>query len=108
MIRPRPNKLVSNGGHPLSKARARLQRRRPPPARWIRMRVVLVSGMGVDIAKPPGRVFLVSPTHTLADLATAINMAFARWDISHLRLFRFGGVEYSSDPERPDEHDSNE
>lgn len=33
---------------------------------------------------------LVSPDHTLAELAEAIDGAFARWDHSHLHLFDFG------------------
>ena len=64
--------------------------------------------MGMDIAKPPGRLLLVSPRHTLADLADAIDTAFARWDLSHLHLFRIGDDEYIRDPEDPGEHDSNE
>ena len=31
----------------------------------------------------------MSDTHTFADLATAIDRAFARWDLSHLHEFRF-------------------
>ena len=92
----------------MSKARVHPSRRRPAPPRWIRLRVVLVSGMGREVAKPPGRLFVVSPRHTLADLAIAIDLAFARWDISHLHLFRVGDVDYSSDAEGPGEHDSNE
>jgi hypothetical protein len=34
-----------------------------------------------------GRVFAVGPAHTFADLARAIDNAFARWDLSHLSLF---------------------
>jgi len=33
---------------------------------------------------------LVSPDHTLAELAEAIDGAFARWDHSHLHRFDFG------------------
>jgi hypothetical protein len=33
---------------------------------------------------------LVSPAHTLAEFAEAIDVAFARWDHSHLHLFDFG------------------
>jgi hypothetical protein len=32
---------------------------------------------------------LVSRGHTLARFAGAIDLAFARWDLSHLHLFRF-------------------
>jgi hypothetical protein len=34
-----------------------------------------------------GPVFAVGPSHTFADLARAIDNAFARWDLSHLTLF---------------------
>jgi hypothetical protein len=33
---------------------------------------------------------LVSPDHTLAEFAEAVDVAFARWDHSHLHLFDFG------------------
>jgi hypothetical protein len=49
---------------------------------------------------------LASPWHTLGDLAKAIDLAFARWDISHLHEFRVGETDYSSYPEG-DEPDSN-
>lgn len=32
---------------------------------------------------------VASPTHTLAELAEAIDLAFARWDHSHLHAFEF-------------------
>jgi hypothetical protein len=32
-------------------------------------------------------VFTVGPAHTFADLARAIDNAFARWDLSHLSVF---------------------
>jgi hypothetical protein len=31
---------------------------------------------------------IVGPRHTFADLAVAVDQAFARWDLSHLHLFR--------------------
>ncbi|MBI2773603.1 MAG: hypothetical protein HYX56_03815 [Chloroflexi bacterium] len=37
---------------------------------------------------PPGRDLLVSGRHNFADLAAAINKAFARSDMSHLHEFR--------------------
>ena len=36
---------------------------------------------------PPGRIFIVGPSHTFLALADAINAAFARWDLSHLHEF---------------------
>ena len=61
-------------------------RRRPPHTRgrWLAIKVVLTSGLGFHPDQPPGRRMLVSPDHTLAEFAEAIDVAFARWDHSHL------------------------
>jgi hypothetical protein len=56
---------------------------------WLSIRVELVSGRGEDIEPPPGRELVAAATHTLAELAGAIDLAFARWDLSHVHLFRF-------------------
>lgn len=48
----------------------------------------LLGGRGEDLWPPPGRMMAVGPAHTFADLATAIDDAFARWDRAH--LCRFG------------------
>lgn len=56
--------------------------------RWSVLRVVLLSGGGDELVDPPGRDLLVSSAHTFADLAAAIDRAFARWDVSHLHEFR--------------------
>ena len=58
--------------------------------RWLAIKVVLTSGLGFHPDQPPGRRMLVSPDHTLAEFAEAIDVAFARWDHSHLHLFDFG------------------
>ena len=55
--------------------------------RWISIRVELLGGRGEELWPYPGRVFAVGPAHTFADLARAIDNAFARWDLSHLSLF---------------------
>ncbi|HTE83914.1 MAG TPA: hypothetical protein VK821_04210 [Dehalococcoidia bacterium] len=67
-------------------------RRRPPHTRgrWLAIKVVLTSGLGFHPDQAPGRRMLVSPDHTLAEFAEAIDVAFARWDHSHLHLFDFG------------------
>jgi hypothetical protein len=52
------------------------------------VRVELISGIGKDLDPPPGRVFLVAPDNTFRDLADAINIHFARWDLAHLHVFR--------------------
>ena len=55
--------------------------------RWLSVRVELLGGRGEQPWPYPGRVFAVGPAHTFADLARAIDNAFARWDLSHLSLF---------------------
>ena len=42
-----------------------------------------------DPVDGPGRDLLVRTSHSFAELATAIDRAFARWDLSHLHEFRF-------------------
>lgn len=68
------------------------KRQMPSPPRqalrWSVVRVILVSQGGEDLPDPPGRDLLVSSAHTFADLAAAIDRAFARWDRSHLHEFR--------------------
>ena len=58
------------------------------PRTWLSIRVDLLSGTHTGELWPtPGRVLVVGPHHTFADLATAIDDAFARWDRSHLSEF---------------------
>ncbi len=54
---------------------------------WLQIEVELEGGRDIDCTPPPGRVFLVGPSHSFADLAAAIDAAFARWDLSHLHEF---------------------
>jgi Uncharacterised protein family (UPF0158) len=54
---------------------------------WFSVRVELLGGRGESLWPYPGRVMAVGPAHTFADLARAIDNAFARWDLSHLSLF---------------------
>ncbi len=58
---------------------------------WLSIRVDLVEGAGRSYWPRPGRVFAASGSHTFADLAVAIDDAFARWDRSHLHDFRLAG-----------------
>jgi hypothetical protein len=58
--------------------------------RWLRIKVELLSGGGLVLESPPGRVMIVSPSHMLAELAEAIDLAFARWDHSHQHQFDLG------------------
>ncbi len=54
---------------------------------WLSVRVELVGGRGEHFWPRPGRIFAAAPTHTFAELASAIDDAFARWDRAHLHSF---------------------
>lgn len=55
---------------------------------WLSITVELVEG-GTRIFWPrPGRIFAAARPHTFADLAVAIDDAYARWDRAHLHEFR--------------------
>lgn len=58
--------------------------------RWLSIKVELLSGRDIVLDRPAGRVMIAFPGHTLAGLAEAIDLAFARWDHSHLHVFEFG------------------
>ncbi|HVL94341.1 MAG TPA: hypothetical protein VM266_00635 [Solirubrobacteraceae bacterium] len=58
---------------------------------WLQVRVDLLGGLGARLKPPPGRIFLVGPSHTFLALADAINAAFARWDLAHLHRFELAG-----------------
>jgi len=58
--------------------------------RWLSIKVELLSGRGLVLEYSPGRTMIASPRHSLAELAEAIDLAFARWDHSHLHAFDFG------------------
>jgi hypothetical protein len=65
-----------------------------PVARtWLSIRVDLVDGGGRTLWPRPGRVFAAARSHSFAQLATAIDDAFARWDRAHLHMFDLGGGE---------------
>ena len=54
---------------------------------WLSIRVDLVGGRGQDLWPRPGRILAAARSHTFAQLATAIDDAFARWDCAHLHQF---------------------
>jgi hypothetical protein len=54
---------------------------------WLQVQVELLGGRGIEFDPPPGRIFLVGPSHSFDQLAEAIDAAFARWDLSHLHEF---------------------
>jgi hypothetical protein len=65
---------------------------------WLSIRVDLVSGNAEDFWPRPGRILAAARSHTFADLATAIDDAFARWDRAHLRQFWLGDGARVTDP----------
>ena len=67
--------------------------------RWTSIRVELLGGRGEELWPYPGRVFALGPAHTFADLARAIDNAFARWDLSHLSLFTLADGRVVTDAE---------
>lgn len=73
---------------------------------WLRIRVDVLGGRGIELDPAPGRVMIVGPAHTFEQLAQAIDAAFARWDLSHLHEFeladgrRIGFPDDESGPER--------
>jgi hypothetical protein len=54
---------------------------------WLQIRVDLLGTGGDDLPSPQGRILIVGPAHTFAQLADSINQAFARSDVSHLHEF---------------------
>lgn len=54
---------------------------------WLSIRVDLIEGHADDLWPRPGRIFAAARRHTFAQLATAIDDAFARWDRAHLHQF---------------------
>ena len=72
---------------------------------WLQIRVELLGGRDIDCEPPPGRVFIVGPSHSFEQLAEAIDAAFARWDLSHLHEFELPDgrrVGFPSDEYAPD------
>ncbi|WP_405742355.1 hypothetical protein OG885_43620 [Streptomyces sp. NBC_00028] len=59
---------------------------------WLSIRVELVSGQGADLRPRPGRIFAATRSRFFAEFATAIDLAFGRWD---------EGEGESSMPKRP-------
>ncbi|MGO1539220.1 MAG: hypothetical protein ACTHW3_07585 [Leucobacter sp.] len=66
---------------------------------WLSVSVELLGGRGEDLWPRPGRIFAVGPSHTFEDLAEAINVAFARWDMSHISEFTLADGTLVSDPD---------
>lgn len=66
---------------------------------WLSIRVDLVSGAGEELWPRPGRIFAATCRHTFAQLATAIDDAFARWDLNHLQQFELDNGVRVSEPD---------
>lgn len=56
---------------------------------WLSITVELIEGRGQHLWPRPGRTFTAARSHTFAQLADAIDDAFARWDRAHLHEFHF-------------------
>ncbi len=66
---------------------------------WLSIRVDLIEGHGEYLWPRPGRIFAAARSHTFADLADAIDDAFARWDRSHLQEFTLASGVRLCDPD---------
>ena len=79
------------------------------PRGWLSIRVELVEGRGENYWPRPSRLIAAAPIHSFAQLATTIDSAFARWDISHIHQFelsddtKIGRPDPDSDDEVVDE-----
>jgi len=74
----------------LSESRKRSPTAQRTPRRtesWLIVRVILARHGGELLDDPPGRDLLVRASHSFAQLAKAIDTAFARWDLGHLHEF---------------------
>lgn len=73
---------------------------------WLQIKVELLAGLDIECDPPPGRVFAVGPAVTFEHLAEAINVAFGRWDLSHLHVFELAdGRRVGFADVDPGEHD---
>ena len=68
---------------------------------WLSVTVELVEGAGYRFWPRPARVFAAARTHSFSQLATAIDVSFGRWDLSHLWQFELAGHVYVA-PEDPE------
>jgi Plasmid pRiA4b ORF-3-like protein len=72
---------------------------------WLQIKVELEGGRDIECDPPAGRLFIVGPSHSFAQLAEAIDAAFARWDLSHLHAFELAdGRRVGFADIDPDEH----
>ena len=73
---------------------------------WLSIRVDLVEGRLERYWPRPGRLFAAARSHSYAQLAVAIDDAFARWDRSHLHEFELAdGTRIGTPDPDMDNHD---
>ncbi|MEO8745080.1 MAG: hypothetical protein ABI334_09640 [Candidatus Dormiibacterota bacterium] len=83
------------------------QEPRSKSGRWLSVQVELIEGRGEHLWPRPGRLFAATANHSFAQLATAIDDAFARWDRAHAHEFelrdgtRIGTPDPEWDSEEP-------
>jgi hypothetical protein len=71
--------------------------------RWLGIRVDLIGGRGQLLDPRPGRAFAVPSSCSFDEFGRAIDLAFARWDLSHLRQFTLEDGTLVVDGEMADE-----
>ena len=75
---------------------------------WLAIQVELVEGGGQTFWPRPGRIFAAARSHTFAQLATAIDDAFARWDRAHLMQFELADGTRLERPDWDEESDGDD
>jgi hypothetical protein len=92
--------MTSSTGRPSKRRVARM-----PSGDWFSIQVELIEGRGKHYWPRPGRLFAAASSHSFAQLATAIDDAFARWDRSHAHEFELadGTRIGTTDPELENE-----
>lgn len=71
--------------------------------RWQAIKVELLGGRGEGLELPPGRIMVCPPGTTFDQLGLAVDVALARWDLSHLRMFTLADGTRVVDEEMQDE-----
>ena len=72
---------------------------------WLSICVELVEGRGEHLWPRPGRILVAARSHSFAQLAEAIDDAFARWDRSHLHEFALADGPRLTTPVEDDDFD---
>ena len=72
---------------------------------WLSIRVELIEGRGERYWPRPGRLFAAAVSHSYAQLANAIDDAFARWYRSHLHEFELPDGTRIGTPDRESDNE---